>query len=57
MDEFNIDQIIHYPANICITFVQCWPNVEDVGTTLYKCYANVCWIVDDLIDIKLHAIT
>ena len=23
--------------NICITFVQCWTNVE----TLYKCYANV----------------
>ena len=21
--------------NICITFVQCWTNVEDVGTTLY----------------------
>ena len=27
--------------NICITFVQCWTNVEDVGTTLYKCCANV----------------
>ena len=27
--------------NICITFVQCWTNVEDVGPTLYKCYANV----------------
>ena len=24
--------------NICITFVQCWSNVEDVGPTLYKCY-------------------
>ena len=22
-------------------FVQCWPNVEDVGPTLYKCYTNV----------------
>ena len=27
--------------NICITFVQRRPNVEDVGPTLYKCYANV----------------
>ena len=27
--------------NICITFVQRWPNVFDVGPTLYKCYANV----------------
>ena len=27
--------------NICITFVQCWTSVEDVGTTLYKCYTNV----------------
>ena len=23
---------------ICITFIQCWTNVEDVGPTLYKCY-------------------
>ena len=26
---------------ICITFVQCWANVEDVGPTLYKCYTDV----------------
>ena len=26
--------------NICITFIQCWSNVEDVGPMLYKCYAN-----------------
>ena len=25
----------------CITFVQSWTNVEDVGPALYKCYANV----------------
>ena len=33
--------------NICITFVQRRPNVEDVGPTLYKCYADVCvcWAV------------
>ena len=27
--------------NICITFIQCWTNVEDVGPTLYKCFTNV----------------
>ena len=27
--------------NICMTFVQCWTNVEDVGPALYKCYTNV----------------
>ena len=25
---------------ICITFIQCWTNVEDVGPTLYKCYTK-----------------
>ena len=24
-----------------MTFIQCWTSVEDVGPTLYKCYANV----------------
>ena len=27
--------------SICITFVQCWANVFDVGLTLYKCYTDV----------------
>ena len=32
---------------ICITFVQCRPNVFDVGPTLYKCYTNVlCLLVN-----------
>ena len=31
--------------NISITFVQCWTNVEDVGPTLYKCYANVLYLM------------
>ena len=39
-----------YPANkknFCITFLQCWANVEDVGLTLYKCYTNVLcfWVL------------
>ena len=27
--------------SICITFVQCRANVEDVGLTLHKCFTNV----------------
>ena len=27
--------------SICITFVQCRTNVEDVGATLYRCYTDV----------------
>ena len=27
--------------NICITFIQCRPNVFDVGPTLYECYTNI----------------
>ena len=27
--------------NICITFIQRRPNVEDVGPALYKCFTNV----------------
>ena len=30
--------------NICITFVQYRPNVFDVGSTLYKCYTNLCFV-------------
>ena len=31
--------------NICITFVQRRANVEDVGSTLYKCYINVLYLL------------
>ena len=34
--------------NICITFVQCRTNVEDVGSTLYKCYTNVLCLLERL---------
>ena len=27
--------------NICITFIQRWPSVFDVGPTLYKCYKDI----------------
>ena len=36
-----MDRILPSKQNICITFVQCWTNVEDVGPTLYKFYTNV----------------
>ena len=26
---------------ICITFIQFWPNVLDVGPTLYECFTKV----------------
>ena len=28
--------------NICITFLQCWTNAEDVGPALYKCSNILC---------------
>ena len=31
---------IHANKNICMTYIQCWINVEDVGPMLYKCYTN-----------------
>ena len=34
-------RISQQTQNICITFVQCWTNLKDVGPTLYKCYTNV----------------
>ena len=30
--------LIQQTQNICITCIQCWANVEDVGPTFYKCY-------------------
>ena len=32
----------HQTQNICIIFIECWSNVEDIGPTLYKCYAMFC---------------
>ena len=37
----RIRQILPSKQNICIPFVQCWTNVEDVGPTLYKWNTNV----------------
>ena len=31
--------------NICMTFVQCWINVENISPTLYKCCTNAGIII------------
>ena len=42
-----VDAASQQIQNTCITFIQRWPNVFDVGPTLYKCYTHVCvyWAV------------
>ena len=42
------------PENICITFIQCRPNVFDVGPTLYKCYTNVLCLLGCLSPRQYH---
>ena len=34
--------------NMCITFVQCGPNVFDIDQRLYKCYANILCLLDSV---------
>ena len=49
--DFNIFsygkyKLIFDKKNICITFIYCWINVEDVGPVLCKYYTNVlCFLV------------
>ena len=49
---FNVKILFHFfvchirlatqqTQNICIAFVQCWTDVNDVGPTLYECYTNL----------------
>ena len=40
-DPLTLLVLTQRTQNNCITFIQCWSNVEDVGPTLYKCYTNV----------------
>ena len=35
------DQTSQQTQNICMTFVQCWTNIFNVGSTLCKCHTNV----------------
>ena len=44
----KIDVLTKQTQNVCITFIQCWTNVENVGPTLYKCYANVLCLLESL---------
>ena len=32
---------VKHVLGVCITFIQCWTNVEDVGPTLYTCYTSI----------------
>ena len=41
MPDYKAKLTSQQAQNICITFVQCWSSVKDVGPTLYKCYTNV----------------
>ena len=36
-------RVYRHPVNTThlYDFIQCWTSIEDVGPTLYKCYANV----------------
>ena len=42
-----INATFRIPVNTknCLTFLQCWNNVGDVGPTLYKCYTNKMFCV------------
>ena len=44
-----------YTQNICITFIQCWTSVFDVGPTLYNCYTNVSCLLGCLLGNASHA--
>ena len=46
----------HPSKKKCITFLQCWANVEDVRPTLYKCYTNVLRLLGCLTDTD-HIVT
>ena len=43
--------------NICITFVQCWTNVEDVEPTLYKCYTHILCLLGCLLFQLIRCLT
>ena len=37
----NVEIINYTKLNICISFIKCWTNIEDVGSMVYKCFTNV----------------
>ena len=58
MSQIRIEYslVLPSPANtkLFITIVQCRTNVEDVGPTLYKCYANVLCLLGVLLSIPVR---
>ena len=40
--------------NSCITFVQFWSNVKDVGPTLHKCYPNIMCLLGSCSTVDSH---
>ena len=40
LDGMYFWDVCQQTQNICITFIQCWTSVEDVGPTFYECYTN-----------------
>ena len=40
--------------NVCIIFVQCRTNVEDVRSTLYKCYTNALCLLGTYVYVYIH---
>ena len=64
LDPGPFSEKIHPPIigrriqTICITIVQCWTNVEDVGPLLYECYPNVLrllWHALTSIDLRINS--
>ena len=53
--QHNLDAVLVFSQqtrNICMTFAQCWTNVEDVVPTLYKCYTNILCLLGCYIDFE-----
>ena len=36
-----VNHFSKHETSFCITFIQCWSSVEDVGPTLCECYTDV----------------
>ena len=53
--ETRYDAAFPVTQNICITFIQCWTNVFNVGPTLYNCYTNVSCLLGCLLVNASHA--
>ena len=52
VEEVRLVDSSQQTQNICITFVQCWTNVEDIEPTSYRCYSKVLCLLD--LECKIH---